>query len=53
MCNREEMKSRMDEIACAVEELASAIAEMEKRDRCRYYCRDRGNHHHLCDYSEN
>ena len=53
MRNLEGRSKQMDEILWALEELLSRIKDMDKRDRCRYYCRDRGNHHHMCDYSEN
>ena len=31
--------------------LLDAIEEMEQRDRCRYWCRDKGNHHMQCIYN--
>lgn len=44
---------RTDKLVDLLEAMLVLLEEMEKRDRCRYYCRDRGNHSHLCEYSEN
>lgn len=46
----------MDKLSQLMEhmtELKTLLAELVRLERCRYYCRDRGNHNSACEFSKN
>jgi hypothetical protein len=52
MCKNERIEDLLDSILTALENIDSYVHMMERRDKCRYLCRDRGRHHVECDYYE-
>ena len=50
MCDNDRMEDILLDIQIAIEKIETSICIMEKRDKCRYLCRDRGRHNVECEY---
>ena len=42
----------LDDIHDALLTIKDILNELDDRDRCRYWCHDRGNHHIQCTYNK-
>ena len=52
MSDLSRLEEILEDMRSALENIESDICKMEKRDKCRYYCTDRGRHSINCPFFE-